>query len=122
MAEFGCTTCWPISFNSGLSVAEIKFYNRGGQMTDAEVRAELERIDPDFFGNFDNTDWDAFFEMAEDHEHFERFAVLYAESQKVLGEIAEKTEGADSNDPPKSLLLLFIEINEIARTAWKGGK
>ena len=83
------------------------------KMTDVQVRAELQQIAPDFFGNFDNTDWDAFFEMAEDHEHFERFAVLYAESQKALGEIYNQGHNDDC---------IFCGLKDkIAKAHYKGG-
>ena len=109
-------------------------------LTHDQIQAILLRIEPEYFRDFDTTDWDAFFEFAENKilEGFERFAVLYAESQWALEKMNKKVCRAvyyfmkDSPKHPdgRSKEISYfhhgmdrlMDAKKIARNARKGGK
>lgn len=92
----------------------------GRDMTDAEVRAELERIGLeelwDQVSNIKATLYAKNGSTMSFHHSIEGALRLLAESQRALGEIAEdEIGGSDSHCPD------CIRKREIARKHWKGG-
>lgn len=93
-------------------------------MTDEQVRAELERIDPRYVNV-----WDALImcQRGLPPDRLQEMDVLrlLAESQQALGEIVGLLQHQLDNEEPDDLvtiLQLLDALMIIARKQWKGGK
>lgn len=93
----------------------------GRDMTDEQVRAELERIDPDYSFTWDVHTKDLRCGGCPVEKALRRLA----ESQHALGDCIAIMEQFDPDMDAPRLLEYNADLSgqiEIARTAWKGGK
>ena len=90
------------------------------EFTRTELQAELKRLDPDYFGDFTDEDWDLWIGAASDGM-MEKFALRWAESQAALREIAEGQHGYFCAWKPDTNTGVCNCHVSIARNACKGG-